>query len=273
MTAGSGGGVFAAAAACLLAGEPADKVRLTEEAARDWRAGRLAPDEGGETTVIDDPGRPERPVLVHPRDLSRRTPAHDRGRAALVHAVAHIEFNAINLAWDAVHRFRGLPVDYYDDWVRVAAEEAYHFGLMRGRLQELGCDYGDFPAHDGLWDMARRTAHDPLVRMALVPRAMEARGLDVTPAMIRRFRSAGDRKTADLLEIILRDEVDHVEAGSRWFRCLCRERGLEPEETYFGLVREFLGGEIRCPLNLEARRRAGFSDRELSRLEELCAGR
>lgn len=267
------GCLFDAARACLLERDPAEKVRLTEQAAADWGAGRLRVEDGAESLPIDEPGRPERPELVHPRDLSRRTPAHARGRAALIHAVAHIEFNAINLAWDAVHRFRGLPDAYYDDWVRVAAEEAYHFGLMRDRLQELGQGYGDFPAHDGLWDMARRTAHDVLVRMALVPRAMEARGLDVTPGMIARFRSAGDSETADRLAIILHDEVGHVAAGSRWFRHLCAERGLEPETAYFELVDEYLSGAIRCPLNREDRLKAGFGEGELARLEERCARR
>ena len=267
------GCLFDAARACLLECDPAEKVRLTEEAAADWGAGRLRLGDGSEISPVDEPGRPEQPELVHPRDLSRRTSAHARGRVALIHAVAHIEFNAINLAWDAVQRFRGLPHAYYDDWVRVAAEEAYHFGLMRDRLEELSHCYGDFPAHDGLWDMARRTAHDVLVRMALVPRVMEARGLDVTPGMIARFRSAGDSETADRLAIILRDEVGHVAAGSRWFRHLCAERGLEAETVYFELVDQYLSGEIRCPLNREARLTAGFGEGELARLEERCARR
>lgn len=267
------GGLFDAARACLLERDPAEKIRLTEQAAADWGAGRLRVEDGAESHPVDEPGRPERPELVHPRDLFRRTPAHARGRAALIHAVAHIEFNAINLAWDAVHRFRGLPDAYYDDWVRVAVEEAYHFDLMRDRLQELGQGYGDFPAHDGLWNVARRTAHDVLVRMALVPRVMEARGLDATPGMIARFRSAGDSETADRLAIILHDEVGHVAAGSRWFRHLCAERGLEPETAYFELVDQYVRGQIRCPLNREARLKAGFGDGELARLEERCARR
>ena len=181
--------------------------------------------------------------------------------------MAHIEFNAINLAWDAVYRFRGLPRAYYDDWVGVADEEARHFGLMRDRLRTLGHDYGDFPAHDGLWSMARRTAADPLARMALIPRVLEARGLDVTPNMITRFRDAGDGETADCLAIILRDEISHVAAGTRWFHFLCAERGLEPESQYFELLARYLGGEVRGPLNLEDRRRAGFSEAELERLQ------
>jgi uncharacterized ferritin-like protein (DUF455 family) len=273
VSAGGWSGLFAAAAACLGAREPDRKVRLTGEASRDWNAGLLRLEEGTAPISVDAAGRPDRPELVHPRDLPRRSLKTPEGRAALIHAVAHIEFNAINLAWDAVQRFRGLPVEYYGDWVRVASEEASHFGLMRGRLRELGFDYGHFPAHDGLWAMAGRTAHDPLVRMALIPRVMEARGLDVTPGMIGRFRAAGDTETADRLAVILRDEVGHVAVGDRWFRYLCAGRGLDPEVTFFDLLDAYLQGDIRCPLNREDRRRAGFGERELARLQQLCERR
>jgi len=262
-------GLFAAAEACLRAADPQEKVRLTAETAERWEAGGLGLDPAGAPGELSEPGRPGRPLLVHPRELPRRGLGTTEGRAALIHAVAHIEFNAINLAWDAVWRFRGLPADYYGDWVRVAAEEAYHFGLMRERLQALGYDYGDFPAHDGLWAMARRTAGDPLVRMALVPRVLEARGLDVTPGMIARLRAAGDADTAERLAVILRDEVGHVAAGSRWFRHLCAERALAPETTYFALLEAYLGGEIRGPFNHADRLRAGFDEAELRRLEAL----
>lgn len=263
--------LFEAAARCLAEPDPERKQALTAETARAWRAGRLVPDAQDAGTVLDDPGRPEHPELVAPRRLARRRLTSTTGRAALIHAVAHIEFNAINLAWDAVQRFRGLPAAFYDDWIRVAAEEADHFGLMRGRLRDLGVDYGAFPAHDGLWEMARRTAGDPLVRMALVPRVLEARGLDVTPGMIERLAAIGDDRTVERLRVILRDEVGHVAAGSRWFRHLCGERSLEPEATFFELLRTHLTGEVRCPLNLEQRREAGFAPSELERLEALCA--
>jgi uncharacterized ferritin-like protein (DUF455 family) len=188
----------------------------------------------------------------------------------MIHAIAHIEFNAVNLAWDAVYRFRGLPIAYYRDWAGVADDEARHFLALRERLRAQGFDYGDFPAHDGLWDMARRTAHDPLVRMALVPRVLEARGLDVTPAMIRRLDEAGDTETAAVLEMILREEVGHVAAGTRWFRYLCERRGLDAETTFFALLGEFQHGEMRGPLHRDARRQAGFTASELERLERLC---
>ncbi len=189
----------------------------------------------------------------------------------MIHAVAHIEFNAINLACDAVYRFRQLPDAFYADWARVAAEEAHHFSLLRDRLVELGYRYGDFPAHNGLWELARNTASDPLLRMALVPRVMEARGLDVTPGMMARFAAIGDQATPDILAVILRDEVGHVAAGSRWFGYLCEQRGLDRESTYFELLQEHFSGGVRCPLHRSARKQAGFSESELDRLERLCA--
>lgn len=265
-----GANLFDAAGACLAEPDPARKQTLTARAAAAWSAGELGLDPAAAGPVVADPGRPARPLLVPPRELARRRLSGKRGRAALIHAVAHIEFNAINLAWDAVQRFRDLPRDYYGDWVRVAAEEARHFGLMRGRLSELGQDYGDFPAHDGLWEMARRTAHDPLARMALVPRVLEARGLDVTPGMIGRLRAAGDPQTAACLEVILSEEVGHVAAGTRWFRHLCAERGLEPGGVFFDLLDTYMTGEVRCPLNLPDRRRAGFDEGELARLTARC---
>lgn len=258
------------ALACLLAADPDRKMQLTRETAEAWRKGRLSAPSGGEPRTLDEPGRPQRPELVHPRDLPRRTLAHDEGRAALIHAVTHIEFNAVNLAWDVVYRFRDLPSAFYDDWVSVADEEANHFDALRRRLRSLAFDYGDFPAHNGLWDMAQRTDHDILARMALVPRTMEARGLDVTPGMIRRFRAVGDKETAKVLELVLEEEVGHVAAGTRWFRHVCEQRGLEPEDEFFRLLQTLLPGEIRCPMHLQARREAGFTESELTRLEVLC---
>ena len=266
-----GDSLFQRARQCLVSNDPGAKAGLAEALWKDWQAGRLQVS-GIELHDVLEAGRPARPQLVHPRQLARRSLASAEGRAALIHALAHIEFNAINLACDAVFRFRDLPADYYTDWTRVAAEEARHFLLLRGRLQSLGRDYGDFPGHDGLWDMAGRTAADPLLRMAMVPRMLEARGLDVTPGMIRRLQQAGDGETGELLKQILHDEVAHVEAGSRWFAYLCRQRGLAPEETYFKLLDEFLNGAIRAPLNIEARRRAGFSASELARLQALSEG-
>ncbi|HKX95767.1 MAG TPA: ferritin-like domain-containing protein, partial [Methylibium sp.] len=185
------------------------------------------------------------------------------GRAALVHAIAHIEFNAINLALDAVWRFPGLPPGYYRDWLQVAAEEAYHFTLLREHLQRLGHHYGDFPAHDGLWTMTERTAHDPIARMALVPRTLEARGLDATPPLQRKFAKAGDARAVEILDIILRDEIGHVAIGNRWYRWLCERDGLDPVALYPELAARYDAPKPRPPLNLEARAAAGFSPEEI----------
>lgn len=222
--------------------------------------------------AIDIPGIPAQPRLVHPRKLGRRGTGTEVGRLALVHAIAHIEFNAMNLALDAAVRYADLPGAFYGDWIGVAADEARHFELLQARMQALGARYGDFPAHQGLWDMALRTADDPLDRMALVPRIMEARGLDVTPGMIGQFQRAGDVETVAILELILEEEVAHVEAGTRWFRYLCDRRGLDPDTTWFARVAHYLGNDIRCPLNYEDRGRAGFRQVELDWLEQACKG-
>lgn len=216
------------------------------------------------------PGRPATPLLVHPKNVAQRSVHTPAGRAALLHAVVHIEFNAINLALDAVFRFRGLPADYYGGWLQVAAEEALHFGLIRARLAELDYDYGDFPAHNGLWELAVKTAADPLARMALVPRLMEARGLDATPPILERFRRAGDAGTVAALEVILRDEVGHVALGDRWFRYLCAQAGLPAEATYLRLLGEYGAPKIKPPFNTQARLAAGFSAAELADLSRLA---
>ncbi len=264
-------GLVSRARHCLGEGEVDAKLACTADTAAAWVNGELVLDASADSEPVCEAGYPGRLRLVHPRGLVRRSLATPKGRAAMIHSIAHIEFSAINLAWDAVCRFRGLPRDYYDDWVRVAKEEAEHFGLLRERLRRLGAEYGDFPAHNGLWDMALRTAHDPLARMALVPRGMEARGLDVTPGIMQRFEAAGDTQTVAALAVILRDEVGHVAIGTRWFHYLCEQRALDPEDTYFALLNEYLDGEIRGSLHREARRQAGFSDSELARLEALRA--
>ena len=225
--------------------------------------------------LIDEPsglpGRPGRPELVEPRKLGRRSMQSPQGRAVLLHALAHIEFNAINLALDAVWRFSGMPPAFYTDWLKVAAEEAHHFSLLVARLAELGHAYGDFAAHDGLWDMCERTRGDVLARMALVPRTLEARGLDASPPIRARLQQAGDHTSAAILDVILRDEIGHVLIGNRWFRHLCDEGGLDPHSTYAQLADQYHAPKLRGPFNFEARRDAGFDEAELAALAGLEA--
>ena len=212
------------------------------------------------------PGRPERPRLVDPRRVPQRSPHTLEGRAALLHAICHIEFNAINLALDAVWRFDGMPRGFHDDWLRVAHEEAYHFSLLHELLQALGHQYGDFEAHDGLWSMCEKTAGDIVARMALVPRTLEARGLDATPLIQQRLRAVGTPDALDLcqrLDIILRDEVGHVAIGNRWYAWLCAREGLDPVGHYRVLVRRHAAPRLRPPFNEAARRAAGFTQAEL----------
>jgi uncharacterized ferritin-like protein (DUF455 family) len=261
--------LLALARACLAADQPEVKVALSRHAADLCARGMCSPPAADAGPAALRPGRPARPPLVHHSRLAARKLGTPAGRAAFLHALAHIEFNAINLAWDAVCRFRGLPGDFYRDWAQVAGEEALHFDLLCGRLRELDHAYGDFPAHDGLWEMAEKTAHDPLVRMALVPRVLEARGLDVTPGMIRRLEQVGDAGSVRVLERILADEIGHVAIGSHWYKYLCRQRGLDPVQTFRRLWREYGLGPVRKPLNRAARHQAGFDAVEMTLLETL----
>lgn len=212
------------------------------------------------------PGRPDKPALVPPKQLQRRAMNTAEGRAALIHALAHIEFNAINLALDAVWRFAEMPADYYRDWLQVAKEEAYHFSLLRAHLQTLGFDYGDFDGHNSLWEMVEKTQSDVLARMALVPRTMEARGLDATPPLKQKLSQAGDHAAAAILDIILRDEIGHVAIGNRWFQYLCDQRGLDIVATFETLRQQYQAPKLRPPFNMEARKQAGFSEIELAYL-------
>jgi uncharacterized ferritin-like protein (DUF455 family) len=263
--------LFDAARMCLDAAPPDDKLARTFAAAAAFARGELSiPDAAPAPEPIRMPGRPPRPRLVPVRELPRRGFGSSEGRAVFVHAIAHIEFNAIDLAWDAVYRFRGLPHAYYADWVSVANDEARHFAMLRERLREVGHDYGDFDAHNGLWEMAEKTAHDGLARMALVPRVLEARGLDVTPGMIVKLRALGDAATADILEVILREEIAHVAAGSRWFRWWCGQGGIDPTLRFRQLLDEYARGSLRGPFNHEARIAAGFETWELEVLESIC---
>jgi uncharacterized ferritin-like protein (DUF455 family) len=220
-------------------------------------------------STVKLPGQPEKPALMQHLDVPQRSIFTPRGLAGLVHSVCHIEFNAINLALDAAWRFAGMPPQYYADWLCVAAEEALHFNLLRAQLQSMGHDYGDFPAHTGLWDMVERTQSDIVARMALVPRTLEARGLDATPPMQAKLRKVGTPdalKIISILDIILRDEVGHVAIGNHWYRWLCARDGLDPVAHFRLLCEKHAAPRIRAPINEEARRLAGFTDAELAEL-------
>lgn len=257
--------------AALMCAEPAAKIAATRRLHADWQAGALALEQPAAAAAppIPVPGRPERPLLVAPRELKSRGLGSAIGRASLLHAVAHIEFNAINLALDAVYRFPGMPEAFYADWLQVAVDEARHFDMLANRLRAIGYHYGEFPAHDGLWAAACSTAHSCLARMALVPRVLEARGLDVSPGMIERLRRAGDGDSAALIDIILHEEIAHVAAGTRWFNYCCQQQGLDPDTTFLALVREHAASILRPPFNHSARRAAGFSEAEQLGLQQL----
>jgi len=256
----------AAALQCLLSRDPVDKAKQTQALYQRWQQGELTLSDV-DFDVPDLPGQPDKPELVAPRDLPRRRNSAETGVATLIHAVNHIEFNAINLALDAIARFSGLPDDYYADWIRVAAEESKHFTLLREHLISLGYDYGSFPAHDGMWEMAQKTHHDPLIRMALVPRVLEARGLDVTPKMMDKLRGTGDMRAVEILELILEEEIGHVGIGTRWFNYLCDQRGVDSLATFKDLLDNYFDGQLRGPFHTEARKQAGFTDEEMALLE------
>ncbi len=256
--------MFTELAAALNSSEIEQKLALTAALETDWQSGKL---DWQDTTPVElSCGHPSKPELVAPQLVPHRGVKTLEGRARLLHAIVHIEFSAINLALDHAARFRGMPKQYYADWIDVAAEEAYHFSILRQRLQALGYDYGDFPAHAGLWDMAERTTDDVLARMALVPRLLEARGLDATPPIQKKLIQSGDHETAALLDIILQDEIGHVGLGDSWFRQLCEARSLEPESTFRQLLNDFNAPRPQSPMNESARLAAGFTKRELASL-------
>lgn len=259
--------IFDLAEQCLITSDLESKLEITRKA-RDLRqADGLTFSDPKPPLPIEQVRWPPCLQFVPPKDLPRRSLNAKTGRIALLHAVAHIEFSAILLHWDGLYRFRGLPKEYYHDWLRVTLEELGHFEMLRRRLSELGSDYGELPVHDGLWRVADDTAHDVLARLALVPRCMEARGLDVTPGMIERLEQAGDRDSVKILRKILADEVGHVALGSKWFHRICRNRKLSPEPIYFDLLEQYFQGGLRGPFNRTLRLQAGFSQEEMDRLQ------
>ena len=247
----------------LLATSADHKASLTRALRSDLPAG--ADQELTEPAGI--PGRPSKPQLVPHTQLEQRSMASAEGRATLVHALAHIELNAIDLALDLVWRFPKMPDEFYGQWLGVAREEALHFELLRDHLRSMGYDYGSFPAHNALWDMAEKTKHDLLARIALVPRTLEARGLDASPPIKAKLVGAGDHKAGAILDVILRDEIGHVAVGNQWYRWLCEARGLDPIGTYAELAKKYEAPRLRGPFNIEARRAAGFDEAEIRLLE------
>ena len=251
----------------LACTDPLAKAAGVRALATQWRQGAMSLDAAAPAATTQPiPGRPRLPELVAPLLVPRRSMASVEGRAVLLHALAHIEFNAINLALDALWRFDGMPEAYYTDWLQVASEEALHFSLLAAHLRTQGFSYGDFPAHNSLWELAERTQHDVLARIALVPRTMEARGLDASPPMRAKLAQAGDQAAAAILDIILRDEIGHVAVGNRWYHWLCTQRALDPVSTYADLVATYRAPAPRGPFNLAARRAAGFTEAELALL-------
>jgi uncharacterized ferritin-like protein (DUF455 family) len=249
----------AACRAVLLSADPVEKVKRARRAARAWRRGELA--HLFDAAMPHRPARPQRPELLPPSRMPKRGKGgSERGRVAMLHALAHIEFGAIDLAFDMAGRFgEGFPRAFADDWIGVGADEAMHFALLDRRLRSLGSAYGAMPAHDGLWEAAEATAHDPLARLAIVPMVLEARGLDVTPATLERFEAAGDARSAAILKRILADEIRHVRAGTRWFERACESRRIAPVSEWQRLVATYFRGAIKPPFNDSARDEAGLS--------------
>lgn len=256
---------------CLLQQEIEKKLDCVQQLVSLWHRGVVRVEHDAACSDLKAAGLPAGLDLVHPSQVARRRLGTPAGRVALLHAVAHIEFSAINLALDAVYRFRNMPFEYYSDWLTVAAEECYHFTLVRHQLKKMDSDYGQLVAHNGLWEVARYSASDVLQRMALVPRVLEARGLDVTPSMIKRVDAVGDRQFADILKIIHRDEIRHVRAGSKWFHYCCTKRSLEPDATFdtiLGQYKSDMNAAISGPFHRSARLNAGFSEAELEKLQK-----
>jgi uncharacterized ferritin-like protein (DUF455 family) len=260
------GNLFEAALACIEIHEPAEKASCAALLYQRWCAGQLDVVTVSEPVRIESPGRPVRPQLVNPKQVPKRGFNSRSGLNKLAHAIAHIEFNAINLALDAVYRYRDMPDDFYADWLRVAAEESSHFIMLSEYLQSHKVKYGDYDAHNGLWEMALKTEHDVMVRMALVPRVLEARGLDVTPAMIAKLKKAGEQQLVDILEVIHKEEIGHVLIGTKWFNFVCRKRGLSPYEVFTDLLKNHVNGLIQGPFDETSRLQAGFTEEEIQRL-------
>ncbi|MCK4708158.1 MAG: ferritin-like domain-containing protein, partial [Gammaproteobacteria bacterium] len=248
---------------CLMTSEPALKVSRTIQCFDDLNAGLLSYEHNSPVKIVERPGRPDYPLLVDAREVPKRSLSVE-GRGILAHAVAHIEFNAINLALDAAYRFRDMPEAYYQDWIKIAKEEAEHFTLMVNYLESHGHNYGDYSAHNGLWEMALKTDNNVLERMALVPRVLEARGLDVTPGMIKKLEKVGDKEFVDCLKIIHKEEIGHVAIGSRWYQYSCDQEGVDARTTFLDLIKKHVKNAVRGPFDEWSRLQAGFTEDEMT---------
>ena len=255
--------LFDSAYRCLLITDPLTKTAAATDLYKRWLQMGLSLDSSNMPVRTEQPGRPDRPELVHPRKVPKRSFNSPQGRVRFAHAVAHIEFNAINLALDAVYRFRDMPDDYYTDWLRVASEESSHFLMLNSYLEKNDSYYGEFSAHNGLWEMALKTDADVLERMALVPRVLEARGLDVTPGMIVKLKAVEDFELAEILEVIHQEEIGHVLIGTRWFNYCCEQRGLPSRQTFMELLKTHMNGSVHGPFDELSRTRAGFTKDEM----------
>jgi len=261
---------------CFLTNDPDEKMALSQDIAAAWDSGSLEWQEGDPLLSdpplqLNQPGRLDKPLIVDVHKVKNRGFKSIQQRASLVHALVHIELTAVNLAWDTVYRYRHLPKEYYADWVQTGREEAHHYALLCNSLKDMGYEYGDFPVHNELWQMAVTTADDLMARMAIVHRVLEARALDVVPFSVEKFRTQGDRQTADSLVIIANDEIGHVNSGTRWFRYRCEQEQLDPDKMFFSLIKKYLRATPRGPFNREARMKAGFNLAEMQELERLDA--
>lgn len=261
--------IYEFAEACLHHADIDAKIALTHQAWQLFQHGKLDFSKNNEMAAISKTRFPEKPVLMAPRFMAKRSLNSKEGLAAFFHALTHIEFVAIYLAWDILYRFRHLPIEFQQDWLQVAQEEALHFEMLRTHLKKLAVDYGDLPAHKGLWLHAEDTAHDVLARLAIVPRCMEARGLDVTPGMIEKIKSVGDAEGVEILSRILKDEIGHVKTGSYWFKYICQLQGVDSEQKYQELIKKYYVGKPKGPFNREMRIIAGFSQAEIDWLEKI----
>ena len=253
----------------FLTADPDLKIELTQQTVSRWNAGELEWLEGDEPELLNQPGQPDKPEIVAPSEVNKRKFGKEEGRAALIHALAHIELTAVNLALDSVYRYRGMPEEFYADWMQCAGEEANHFIALRGRLREMGYDYGSFKAHGELWSMAVDTADDMLERMGIVHRVFEARALDVVPKTIQRFNQLGDKKMVDILTMIANEEIGHVSSGTRWYHYQCQQRQLDPDKTFIDLLWKYMKGPLKGPFNHEIRLKAGFSQQEMQMIEAM----